>query len=58
MANEVEKSVRKYNDKYKDKVYFINTVGWIPVEPIHPRRDGHKIVSKKLADEIRKIMTK
>lgn len=42
--------VEEHNKKYSDSVYYINSTGWVPVEPIHPLRDGHKIVAEHLSE--------
>lgn len=49
-------TVEKFNGENGDKVYFIDSAGWIPKEPLHPLRDGHKIVAEHLTDELRKIL--
>lgn len=40
--------ITKYNKEYNTDILFIDTKGWIPAEPIHPLRDGHKIIAEKL----------
>lgn len=40
--------VDEYNMNKDSNVVYINTYGWIPAEPLHPGRDGHKIVAEKL----------
>ncbi len=40
--------VKKYNKENDDSVLFVDTDGWIPKDPIHPTREGHKTVSKNL----------
>ncbi len=39
--------VKKYNEENNDDVLLISTNDWIPPEPLHPLRDGHKIVADK-----------
>ncbi len=55
-AELIEKVVENHNKKHNDSVYYINSTGWVPREPIHPERDGHKIVSEHLVEELRKIL--
>lgn len=50
------KMVEKYNNEHDVDVYFIDSTGWIPKEPLHPLRDGHKIVSEHLYEELKKII--
>lgn len=53
LANEIKEVVEKYNKEKDDEVFYIDTTGWIAAEPIHPNRDGHKTVSKKLSEIIK-----
>lgn len=48
--------VEKFNKENCDNVYFIDSDGWIPEEPLHPLRDGHKIVAEHLTEELKKLM--
>lgn len=45
---ELAEFVEKYNTKNGDSVSYIDSFGWIPKEPLHPLRDGHKTVSEHL----------
>ncbi|MDD6762398.1 MAG: GDSL-type esterase/lipase family protein [Clostridiales bacterium] len=45
--------VDEYNMNRDSNVVYINTYGWIPAEPLHPGRDGHKIVAEKLIEILR-----
>lgn len=55
--NELRAAVDKFNTENNDNVYFIDTAGWIPKEPLHPLRDGHRIVSEKLTAELKKLFS-
>ncbi|MEN6519729.1 MAG: GDSL-type esterase/lipase family protein [Armatimonadota bacterium] len=46
--------VAEYNDTCHDDVKVISTAGWLPKEPMHPRRDGHKRAGKLLAEQLAK----
>ncbi len=48
--------VQSYNEKYNDTILFVGTDGWIPQEPFHPLRDGHRIVADKLCDAINDLL--
>lgn len=50
------KLIAQYNEKNGCQVHFIDSDGWIPAEPLHPLRDGHKIVSAHLVEELKKIL--
>ena len=46
--DELKFLITKYNKEYSMDILFIDTTGWIPAEPLHPLRDGHKIVAENL----------
>ena len=48
--------IKKYNEEKGADVVFIDTFGWIPVEPLHPLRDGHKTVSQNLVKILKDII--
>lgn len=47
--------VEEYNKEHMMEIKFIDSSGWIPLQPRHPLRDGHRIVSKHLVEELRKL---
>lgn len=47
--------VEKYNSENGDSIKFIDTKSWIPKEPLHPLRDGHRIVAENLTRELKRI---
>lgn len=51
--SQLEKMVEDYNQRHDDHVFFINSTGWIPKEPLHPLRDGHQIVAARLTEILR-----
>ncbi|MBQ7033434.1 MAG: hypothetical protein IJN25_07240 [Clostridia bacterium] len=53
---ELTAMVEEFNRENNDSVYFIDSTGWIPEEPLHPLRDGHRIVARHLTEELRKIL--
>lgn len=53
--NELKAAIDRYNEENNDNVGFIDTAGWIPAEPLHPLRDGHKIVAEHLTAELKKM---
>jgi len=52
---ELEQMVKDFNEEYHDQIYFIDSAGWIPREPIHPLRDGHAKIAEHLTREIQKL---
>lgn len=53
---ELREVVETFNRETGDAVHFIDSAGWIPAEPLHPLRDGHKILAEHLTEELRKIL--
>ena len=54
-AKELAVAVADYNRENTDNVYFIDSSGWVPVEPFHPLRDGHRIIAEKLTQILKDI---
>jgi len=52
------KMIAEYNEKNGCDVAFIDSTDWIPVEPLHPLRDGHQIIADHLAPILGKIIKK
>ncbi len=40
--------IPRYNEKYGDNVFFVSSKGWLPEEPLHPLREGHRIIADRL----------
>ena len=53
---ELGERLAAYNRKNNCTVHYIDTFGWIPEEPLHPLRDGHKTVAEHLIPRIRAII--
>ncbi len=50
------KTIAQYNAANGCKVHFIDSTGWIPTEPLHPLRDGHRKVAARLIPLLREIL--
>jgi hypothetical protein len=48
--------IRAYNEKNGTDVAFIDSTGWVPVEPLHPMRDGHLTISEHLTPLLRDLI--
>ena len=48
--------IRDYNEKRGDSVRYISSHGWVPSDPLHPLRDGHAEIAKRLIPEMKKII--
>ena len=57
-AEKLEKMVSEYNETSGDCIYYINTKGWIPEDPLHPTREGHRTIAKKLIPLLKDIINK
>ena len=44
---------KKRVSDFNDHVIFIDSTGWIPADPLHPWRDGHKTVAAHLTQALR-----
>ena len=51
---ELSAAITRYNKEHNEDILFIDTAGWIPKEPLHPTREGHKTVANKLAEILKK----
>lgn len=45
---ELKQLIEDYNKENDCDILFIDATGWVPLEPLHPLRDGHKIIAEKL----------
>lgn len=50
---ELGEFIKEYNNKNNTDIFYIDSNGWVPVEPLHPNREGHRTISKNLT----KILT-
>lgn len=48
--------IAQWNAQREDRVHFIDSTGWIPQEPLHPMRDGHRIIAEHLAGALKSIV--
>lgn len=45
-----------YNQSHDRPIHFVSTLGWVPLEPLHPLRDGHRIIAERFAPILQKLM--
>jgi lysophospholipase L1-like esterase len=50
------KLIEEYNRANGTDVVFIDSTGWIPVEPLHPLRDGHNTVAEHLVPILKELL--
>ncbi len=48
--------VTAFNKKYNDNVYYINSYGWVPKDPVHPIRENHGVIAGRLAPILDKFL--
>ncbi|MBQ3179298.1 MAG: hypothetical protein IJB52_15885 [Clostridia bacterium] len=53
LAEEILEVVTRFNKERQDHIFYINTKGWIPPEPLHPTREGNKTVAHNLSAILR-----
>ncbi len=53
---ELGEMIEQYNKENHCCVHYIDSNGWIPLEPLHPLRDGHRTVAEHLIPLVREII--
>lgn len=46
----IRNAVERFAAEGKNEIRHISTKGWIPREPTHPNREGHRLASKRLTE--------
>ncbi len=55
---ELKETINSFNKDNNENIIFIGTDGWIPQTPLHPLREGHRIVAERLTEELNKHIQK
>ena len=42
--------VSSFNNEHGTDIFYIDSSDWVPAEPLHPLRDGHKIIAEHLTE--------
>jgi len=50
---ELKEFISKYNADNNEDIRFVDTAGWVPKEPLHPLRPGHRLIGEKLAEQLK-----
>ena len=53
---ELKAMVEDYNSIRGDDILYIDSCGWIPRQPSHPARDGHKIAAERLTQKLKELL--
>ena len=48
--------VERYNKAHQTDILFIDSTGWVPKEPLHPLRDGHRILADHLTARLKELL--
>ena len=51
---ELGEFIKAYSEKNGCDILYIDSNGWVPLEPLHPRRDGHKKIAENLTAILKK----
>lgn len=54
---ELGEMIDRYNKKNGCHVHFIDSNGWVPVEPLHPLREGHREIARRLTPIMKEIVS-
>lgn len=46
----IRRAVERFAAESRNEIHHISTKGWIPREPTHPNREGHRTASKRLTE--------
>ncbi len=57
-ARELKEYAEAYNASHDAPIHFIDSTGWVPLEPLHPLRGGHKVIASHLAEELGRIISR
>ncbi|MBE6599518.1 MAG: hypothetical protein E7638_08765 [Ruminococcaceae bacterium] len=49
--------INTYNREHNDNILFIDATLWVPPQPLHPARDGHRIIADKLTAILKKELS-
>ncbi len=55
-AKELEAIAAAFRARHTNSLTYIPTTGWVPPAPLHPRRDGHRIIGEKLTAQLQKLI--
>ena len=50
--------IPRYNAEHGANVIFLDSAGWVPLEPLHPLRDGHKTIAEHLTALMAPLLNK
>lgn len=54
-VSELSAFVTRYNAEHETPIFFIDSTGWVPMEPLHPLREGHRTIAAHLSAALREL---
>ena len=54
--DELQAFCETYNQTHEKKVHFVSSKGWVPLEPLHPLRAGHRAIADHFAPILKEII--
>lgn len=55
-AKELGALAETLNAAREKAIFFIDTTGWVPLEPLHPLRGGHQVIAEHLSSELSRLL--
>lgn len=55
---EIREMVEEYRAARDQRVYFVSGAGWLPREPLHPLREGHRMIADRFTPLLREILSR
>lgn len=52
----LEKLINRFNKENNDDIHFISGANVVPLEPLHPLRDGHRAIAEYLTEKLKNII--
>ena len=53
---ELGELIAAYNRENGTAVHFIDSTGWVPKDPLHPLRAGHRVIAEHLTQQLQEIL--
>ncbi len=54
--SDVVEFVEKYNQTHEKPIHCISSKDWVPLEPLHPPREGHRVIADHLIPLLKDIL--
>lgn len=53
---ELREMQARWNARHERRIYYVPSAGWVPLEPLHPTREGHRIIAEHFAPLLKAIL--